>query len=169
MAFTDNINYLQPTGFKVVIDRENFPNLEFFAQSVDHPDVSLSPPVVPFQRSTNVAFPGDTGNFSDLSISFILDEDVKSYIEMYEWFEMLVNENFRGEGPRSSRTNPQQPSQADLSVSILTSHNNQTKRILYKGATPTALSGLRLAANVQTLEFLTFDATFAFTGFEFKG
>lgn len=169
MALTDNINYLQPTGFKVVIDRENYPNLEFFAQSVDHPDVSIGLPNVPFRRIENVAMPGDTIAYSPLNISFILDEEIKSYIELYDWLEKLVNEEFIGEGPRSSRTSPNMPSQADVSVSILSSHNNQSKRILYKGCTPTSLSGLRLAANVQSLEYLTFDVSFAFTGFEFKG
>ena len=82
MALTDNINYLQPTGFKVVIDRENYPNLEFFAQSVDHPDVSIGLPNVPFRRIENVAMPGDTIAYSPLNISFILDEEIKSYIEL---------------------------------------------------------------------------------------
>jgi hypothetical protein len=169
MVLTENINYLQPTGFKVVIDRENYPNLEFFAQSVDHPDVNLGVPTMPFRRIDNVAFPGDTISYSELQIQFILDEDIKSYIELYEWFEKLVNENFVGEGPRSSRTNPTPPSQADISISILTSHNNQTKRILYKGCTPTSLSGLRLSSVATSIEYLTFQASFAFTGFEFKG
>ena len=34
---TENFNYLQPTSFKLVIDRKNFPNLEFFCQQVTHP------------------------------------------------------------------------------------------------------------------------------------
>ena len=29
---TSNLNYLQPTGFRVVIDRTRYPNLEYFAQ-----------------------------------------------------------------------------------------------------------------------------------------
>lgn len=165
---TDNINFLQPTGFRVVIDRKNYPNLEFFAQSVQHPDVTVPSPVLEYSRIGQVAFPGDTINYSELTITFILDEDIKSYIELYEWFEMLINENYRDGGSRS-RYDGKIPSQADVSVSILTSHNNQTKRILYKGCTPTALTGLNLAANVQTLEFLTFDVSFSFTGFEFKG
>lgn len=168
-TLTDNKNYLQPTGFKVIIDRENYPNLEFFAQSVSHPDANLGAPAMPFKRIDNVALPGDTISYSELSVSFILDEDIKSYTEIYEWLERLVNDEHINEGPRSSRNNPKIPSQADISVSILSSHSNQTKRILYKGCTPTSLSGLELTAIASSVEYLTFNVTFAFTGFEFKG
>ena len=37
----EGMNLLQPTGFKIVINRGRFKNLEFFAQSVNHPSVSL--------------------------------------------------------------------------------------------------------------------------------
>lgn len=165
-ALTSNQNYLQPTGFKVVIDRENYPNLEFFAQSVNHPDVSMSQPAIPFRRIENVALPGDTISYGDLSVSFILDEDMKSYTEMYNWLEKNINEEFIGEGPRSSNTAPRLPSLADISVSVLSSHNNQNKKVLYKGCVPTSLSGLQFSAIASSVEYLTFDVSFAFTGFE---
>ena len=37
-TLTDNKNYLQPTGFSVSIDRKNYPNLQYFAQSITHPE-----------------------------------------------------------------------------------------------------------------------------------
>ena len=93
VALTSNQNYLQPTGFKVVIDRENYPNLEFFAQSVNHPDVSMSQPAIPFRRIENVALPGDTISYGDLSVSFILDEDMKSYREMHSWMRRILDQD----------------------------------------------------------------------------
>ena len=47
---TSNLNYLQPTGFKVIIDRENYPNLEYFVQSFVHPDISLIPSELPYRK-----------------------------------------------------------------------------------------------------------------------
>ena len=60
-------------------------------------------------------------------------------------------------------------SKADISVAILTSNNTQNKRILYKGCNPTSLSGLQLTSIASSVEYLTFNASFVFTGFEFKG
>ena len=71
-TLTANKNYLQPTGFRVIIDRENYPNLEFFAQSVDHPDVSMTAPNVAYSRIGNVSLPGDALEYSELNIQFIL-------------------------------------------------------------------------------------------------
>jgi len=168
-TLTGNKNYLQPTGFRVIIDRENYPNLEFFAQSVDHPDVSMTAPTVAYSRIGNVSLPGDALEYSELNIQFILDEDVKSYLELYNWLEDMVNKDFVEQGARSSRNTSDVPTQADISVSILSSHNNQNKRILYKGCNPTSLSGLQLTSIASSVEYLTFNASFAFTGFEFKG
>ena len=39
---TTNLNYLQPTSYKITIDRENYPNLEYFAQSITHPGMILN-------------------------------------------------------------------------------------------------------------------------------
>ena len=167
-TLTTNQNYLQPAGFRVIIDRENYPNLEYFAQSVNHPDVSVTGTVLPFRRIENVNMPGDTISFSELSISFILDENMKAYTELYEWMEYSINNEFVGQGPRSKKINPELPTQADISVSILSSHNNQSTRILYKGCSPTSLSGLQLSSVASSVDYLTFDVTFQFTVFEFK-
>jgi hypothetical protein len=168
-TLTDNKNYLQPTGFKVIIDRENYPNLEFFAQSVDHPDVSVTAPNVPYSRIGTVSLPGDTIEYGQLNIQFILDEDLKSYLELYNWFEDMVNTDFAEPGVRSRRLATEVPTQADVSVTILSSHNNFTKRIKYKDCSPTSLSGLQLTAIASSVEYLTFNVTFVFTGFEFVG
>jgi len=168
-TLTGNKNYLQPTGFRVIIDRENYPNLEFFAQSVDHPDVSMTAPNVPYSRIGSISLPGDALDYSQLNIQFILDEDIKSYLELYNWLEDMVNKDFVEQGIRSSRVTSDVPTQADISVSILSSHNNQSKRILYKGCNPTSLSGLQLTSIASSVEYLTFNASFVFTGFEFKG
>jgi hypothetical protein len=81
----------------------------------------------------------------------------------------MVNEDFVEQGARSSRNTSKVPTQADISVAILTSNNTQNKRILYKGCNPTSLSGLQLTSIASSVEYLTFNASFVFTGFEFKG
>jgi len=164
---TLNKNYLQPTGFRVIIDRLNYPNLEFFAQSVSHPDVSLQGPQVPYPRIGNVALPGDALDFGQLNIQLILDEDLNAYTELYNWMLDTVNKDFVPQGSRTRRVNPEVPTQADISVSILSSHNNQTNRIIYNGCNPTGLSGLELTSIASTVEYLTFNAGFTYTGFQF--
>jgi hypothetical protein len=82
--------------------------------------------------------------------------------------EYTINNKFVNQGPRSQKVSPELPTQADISVSILSSHNNQSTRILYKGCNPTSISGLQLSSVASSVEYLTFDVSFQFTGFEFK-
>ena len=50
-----NINLLQPTSFKLVVERKNFINLEFFCQSVAHPNIDVPAAVVPYSRIGSVS------------------------------------------------------------------------------------------------------------------
>ena len=53
---TQNINYLQPTSYKLTIDRQNYPNLEYFAQTVTHPGMIMNPVEMPYSKVTGVPF-----------------------------------------------------------------------------------------------------------------
>ena len=43
---TTNLNYLQPTGFRVIINRTRYPNLEYFVQSVSHQAIQPMSPLM---------------------------------------------------------------------------------------------------------------------------
>jgi hypothetical protein len=167
MALTENRNFLQPTGFKVVISRLEYPNLEFFAQSIQHPDVSITGPTTPYSRIGNVNLPGDALDYGELSIQFILDEDITSYTELYNWMLEMVNEKYEPQQTRSQTLSQNDPTQNDIIISVLTSNNTPSKRIIYKGCNPTSVTGLELNSVASTVEYLTFNASFSFTGFQF--
>tara|TARA_R110000803_G_scaffold46198_16_gene97136 strand:- start:10020 stop:10520 length:501 start_codon:yes stop_codon:yes gene_type:complete len=160
---TNNTNYLQPTGFRVSINRENYPNLEYFAQSVSHPSMELNPVDAPFKR-LNVAFAGDKIQHNPVSIIFMMDEDMTAYIEMFQWMERLVNK------PQSSviakfSDNTEIPTFSDITVTVLSSHNNINKIIKYKNCIPISLGDVEFTA-VSDGQYLTFPGTFRFDYFE---
>ena len=82
MSLTTNKNYLQPTGFKCVIDRRNYPNLEFFVQGVTHPGATVNPVELPTSRVTSIPMAGDKITYTNLELEIILDEDMESYPEI---------------------------------------------------------------------------------------
>lgn len=158
----NNINYLQPNAFKLTIDRKNFPNLEFFAQSVLHPDTSLTAAELPHLRVANVPMPGDTLRFGELSALIILDENMNSYIEMYNWITRIIQQDYK---TPLSRTNTNPPTTADITVSILSSHNNVTRTIKYIDCVPTGLGNISFESTT-TESFITYPANFRFSYFE---
>lgn len=160
---TTNINYLQPTGFAVSISRENYPNLEYFCQGVQHPGIDVASVEMPFRR-VNVPFPGDKLEFGIVSFSFLLDEDMEGYLEMYNWLRRLVEDEHVA--PARSIYESAIPTESDITVSILSSSNNVTKQIKYYAAFPTSISTIELSSLRTEPEPISFDASFRFAYFE---
>lgn len=160
---TDNINLFQPTGFKINISRSNYPNLEFFAQTVTHPGLTLPAAEVPYSRISGVAVPGDKLTFGELSFTILLDEDLNSYIEIYNWMIRLVNEEYKS--AYSALLSEEAPSVSDISISILTSHNNPNKKIKYIDAIPVSLGDISMEANNAGVEYVVLPVSFRFSYF----
>ena len=161
-TLTQNINYLQPTAFKLTIDRKKFGNLEYFAQTIDHPTVSVPAADLPYQR-LNLHIAGDKLTFSELSATIILDENLSAYIEMYDWMKRLVEE------PNKTRlldTADEFPTAVDITLSVLSSKNNQVKQIRYIDCIPTELGDINFQATTQDVQYLTFPISFRFSYFK---
>lgn len=166
---TENFNYLQPTSFKLTIDRRNYPNLEFFCQNVTHPGMIMSSVEVPYQKVSGVPFPGDKLTFNELSCNIILDENLKGYSEMFDWMRRLLDNNLNGVPSRTQRrgnamVNP--PTYADITLSILSSHNNLTKQVRYIDCVPTSLGDIVFESTASGTEFIVFSSSFRFNYFE---
>lgn len=163
-TLTTNINYLQPTSYKLVIDRDNYPNLEYFAQTITHPGMILNPSEVPFRKIAGVPIVGGSLTFNELSATIILDEDMTAYDEMYAWIRRVVDNQPVGALERNSG---KPPTYSDITLSILSSHNNQTKQVKYLECCPTALGDINFESTATGTEFITFSVSFRFTYFEF--
>lgn len=160
---TSNLNYLQPTGFRVTIDRTRYPNLEYFVQSVNHPGATMTPVELPVRRITSVPIAGDNVTFGEVSFSLILDENLTGYQEMFNWIVRIANEGQVSPIQRDTRN----PTYADITLSILSSHNNSVKKIRYLNCIPTSVGSIAFQSTAGATEFLTFDASFRFSQFEF--
>jgi hypothetical protein len=55
---------------------------------------------------------------------------------------------------------------ADVTLSILSSHNNQTKQVRYLDCVPTALGDIQFESTATGTEFITYVASFRFSYFE---
>jgi len=164
-TLTTNVNFLQPSGFKVTIDRDNYPNLEFFAQSVEHPSVSASPGEIDF-RGVRLPTTPDRIEFADLTMNILVDEDMTSYLEVFNWFKRLIEEPEQTPGQALDNAAAQPPSRADVTVTILTSHNNANKTIKYLDAFPVDIGSISLETTAGDAVFITCPITFKYTRFE---
>ena len=81
---------------------------------------------------------------------------------MYNWMQRLVNEAQVG----SSLTDQKFPTYADITLMVLSSHNNATQKIKYKDCLPTCLGGIQFTTTTGDVTYLTFTANFRFSTFE---
>tara|TARA_B100001564_G_C20626365_1_gene664895 strand:- start:729 stop:1256 length:528 start_codon:yes stop_codon:yes gene_type:complete len=162
VELTTNLNYLQPTGFRILIDRTRYPNLEFFAQTVSHPSVNVNPVELPVSRVSSVPLAGDKVTYGTLDISVIVDENMSAYKEMHSWLERIVNEGETSALERMTKN----PTYADITVSVLTSHNNTKLKLRYLDCIPTDLGAVELASTGGDASVITFTSTFRFSRFE---
>jgi hypothetical protein len=161
----NNLNYLQPSAFKLTIDRKHYANLEFFCQTVLHPSLSVNSMEVPYRNISSVPFAGDKLTFTELTCIIIVDENLNSYTEMFNWMNRMVQTN---ESRALDRTSTVPPTYSDITLSILSSHNNTTRTIRYTDCVPTSLGDMSLESTSGDVQYITFPATFRFTTFELK-
>ena len=149
---TTNVNMLSPGNFKVTIDNSAYANLQFFCTAVNLPGVS--------QAATQVNYRDERGYFADslidyqpISITFVVDEDMKNYLEIFDWF--IFNKE------------ADEIRYKDITLSILSNKNLQNKQILFHSAFPTDLSELSFTTQDTNVDYVTCTATFNYNKFEF--
>lgn len=149
-TLTSNKNFLSPIGFQLVINRTKYANIDYFCTGVTLPSVDLAETPAPY-RGVNHAVAGDRLNFSELSITFNVTEDMENYIETFNWMHDSIKESAVEE---------------DAELLIYNSHNNVSKRIKFSGIFPTSLDSLDFNTQNDSLEYLQATVSFKYTSFE---
>ena len=81
-----NRNFLSPVGFKFSLKRS--PGVAYFCNEANIPDMSLSIAEQPTYLR-DIPLPGDKIDFGDLSLRFMVDEDLTNYMEIQNWIRGL--------------------------------------------------------------------------------
>jgi hypothetical protein len=82
----ENRNFLSPTGFKFLLKRS--PQVAFFCNQANIPSMDMGTAT----QSTylrDLDIPGDKVQFGDLTIRFLVDEDLGNYMEIQKWIRGL--------------------------------------------------------------------------------
>jgi hypothetical protein len=156
-------NYLSPLEFIVTVKR--LPHVEFFTQRTSIPNISVSPieHPTPFKPTFET---GDRLNYSDLNLSFIINEDMSNYIEIFNWIKgYAFPENF---DQYRNLANSQDGIKSDISVKILNSHKNQSILINYRDCFPIDLSDVVLDTTQNDVLYPEATATFRYNYFDIE-
>ena len=160
MTLTTNRSFLANNKYEFVIDR--LPNLKFFSQSINLPGISLSASQTP-SPYVNLFTPGNQLSFEQIQLTYILDEDMKSWFELYTWMTNLGNpQSLDKLGILTKAAGKQNSVMSDASLLIKTNANNPNIKISFKDMFPVDLPGFTFSS-IEGQDFQTASATFAYT------
>ena len=159
-----NRNFLSPVGFKFTLSKE--PKVAFFCNSAQIPEISLGTAIQPSYLK-DVDVPGDKVSYGDLTIRFVVDENLENYMAIHNWITGLgfpeTTQDYK-----DAITNPEglrDPNEvfSDGSLRILNSNYNEIAVIKFKDLFPISLSSLEFDASVPDVDYLTADVSFKYT------
>lgn len=162
-----NKNFLSPLGFKFFIKKT--PNINWFVQSVNLPTIML-PDVTVSTPFINVPVPGDRVQFSNLEVTFRVDEDMQNYIEIYTWLVSAgfpeTFEQYKGPDPNNSAKRfDQKEIVSDATLMVHDSKMNPKTEITFKDMFPIGLSELKFDTTMPDVNYIQSTATFRYSRF----
>ena len=167
-----NPNPLQPNKFLLAFGR--LPNVQYFCQNVTVPGISMSE--VPLNNPlVDIYSPGEKAIYDLLNISFIIDEELKGWLEIHDWIRaMTFPENFQEYRDLSKLSKisgaiaTAKPQYSDGSLVLLSSNNTPYYEFKFYGMFPTSISSFIMNSSDSPENIITADAAFRYSYFDVK-
>lgn len=167
----ENTNLLTQLGFRFQVQK--LPHVDYFSQRASIPGLDMSPIIQP-TAFIDYPQPSKKITYSPLTISFAVDEDLKNYLEIYNWImglgspnNFIEYKNLLDSGPNISY-NKFLNTISDCTLTILSNKNNPRFIITFQDAFPISLSQIDFDSTMETVEPPVVDATFAFRTFKIE-
>jgi hypothetical protein len=164
----ENRNFLSPTGFKFTLTRT--PKVAFFCNQANIPDLNLGIAIQP-SYTKMLPTPGDIIEFGDLSLRFLVDEDLENYMEIQNWIRGLgfperLSQFAELEESGITKKNYVQDRQniySDGTLQVLTSSQLPNFQVSFKDLFPYTLSTMTFDATDTDIQYFTADVSFKYT------
>ena len=181
-------DYASPTQFKFQLQK--LPKVEYFTTACNIPGITLSTALQPTPLK-DIPLPGDTVEFNDLEITFLVDENLENYREIHGWMYGIGFPKDRGQysaliaankdrfpttgkdsqshdaGKVKYGATPIGPIFSDATLNVLTSKNTANIEVRFSDVFPTALSGLNFDQQADDVNYLSATVTFKYKIYEF--
>ena len=150
---------------------DRIPNAQYFCQSVNIPGMQIG--AAPLNYSgLDINAPNDKIEFSQLTMTFTIDEAMKSWQDLYLWFRSIASPKGSSERNRLADLQSNRVSgskvYSDATLTVLSALNNPLFRIRYYNCFPISLSDIQFDTKMSADDIITGDATFMFDYFDFE-
>ena len=179
------MDYASPTQFKFSIVK--LPKVEYFCTAANIPGITLGTATqeTPLKQ---MPLPGDKLEYENLTLQFLVDENLENYRELHGWLTGLGflkdRSQFRefrsatAHMPTGSTANQSsdigdvKPTvsdrgmYSDATLTVLTNKNNPVTEVRFQDCFPTSVGALAYTQNATDVDYLTTDVTFKYKLYE---
>ena len=153
-----NTSFLSPIGFKFQLN--NFPEVNYFCQSATLPGISIGSISVPTPLKT-IELSGDEVAFEELTIKFIVDENMKNWLSIYDWIIGLGFPTKEGQEKYKKLAEASELT-TDATLTVLTSNMNPQINFYFKECFPLSLSSIAFDSGGTDIDYVTADVSFRY-------
>ena len=174
------LDYASPVQFRFKCSK--LPTVEFFCQTANIPGISIGSASMPTGLK-DIPIPGEKVSYQDLSISFLVDENLNNYKEIHDWiiglgapqnhtqFSTLRDtgtDRFPGQTTNSPNNNtvPDGGTYSDATLTILNSKNIAKVEIRFHNIFPTSLGALSYDVQASDVNYLQANVDFSYMYYE---
>ena len=178
-------DYATGTQWRLAFNR--IPKTNWFCTAANVPGITLGEAQYPTPMS-DMFVVGDKLTFETLNITFLVDEELQNYRELWDWIVGIgspVNHSqwettlSKGDGairsfatpdadPRTKSTYEESNLYSDATLIVYNSKNTAKVNVQFKNMFPTSLSALEYSQELTDVEYLKASATFRYLYYEFE-
>lgn len=166
----ENTGYLQASKFLLTFDR--IPNVQYFCQTVNLPGVSIGRATIN-TPTLDVFSPGNKLTYDKLNVTFIVDESMVTWQELYKWFRSMgspegVTEKNYLSAMQNQFASKDKKYYSDATLTILSALNNPINRVRYFNTFPINLSGIDFDTKKSAEDIITCNVSLVYDYFNFE-
>ena len=165
----ENKNFLSPIGFLFLLDKAR--GVSFLCQKAEIPAMTLGEVNIPTRGLVPIPVEGNM-RYGDFTVEFIVDEDLKNYMEIHNWMRALGTPQYYDERKawrdRYAETPTKDARFSDATLQVLNNNNNANFDVVFKDVFPTELSTLSFDVTGSDNDYFTASATFKYTLYEIR-
>lgn len=163
----NNRNFLSGIGFKFNLGK--FPKVDFFCNTARIPEITLDTTTQPSYLK-NIDVPGEKISYGDLTIQFLVDENMENYKIVHDWItglgfpetaQQFIEKTTDRDGLRDMKEQF-----ADGTLRILNSNFNEVAKVKFLDMFPVSLSSLDFDATSTDVNYFTAQASFKYTVYQ---
>tara|TARA_Y100000310_G_C20288559_1_gene626092 strand:+ start:31 stop:636 length:606 start_codon:yes stop_codon:yes gene_type:complete len=186
-------DYATSTQWRIAFNR--IPKTTWFCTAANIPGITLGEATYPTPM-TDMFITGDKLTFDTLNITFIVDEELQNYRELWEWLVGIgapkqhpqwTEALTKGDGLTTTfsavgsddvltsraaavqkATSTEKNLYSDAALIVYNSKNIPKANVLFKEMFPTSLSGLDYSQEATDVEYFKATATFRYLYYEFE-